>query len=351
VTYDTANGAEAGAPGTTGLATPGRAMRAVYEMAERVAETDATVLVWGESGVGKERVARMLHARSPRARGPLVLVNCAALPADLLESELFGYDRGAFTGAHRDKPGKFELADGGTILLDEIGELPMPLQAKLLCVLEDGRFSRLGGHGDVGVDVRVVALTNRNLARLVTAGQFREDLYYRLDVVTIHVPPLRERRDEIPALVEHFLRLHATRYRRPTPAISEDLSRRFQQHAWPGNVRELENLVKRLVVLGMEDGVVEELDARPTVRPPAPGRALPVVAPRAADDAAAREDGQAGGQDLGLKEIIRRAARAAERQALERALEEVRWNRGEAARRLGISYTALLYKIKQHGLG
>jgi transcriptional regulator with GAF, ATPase, and Fis domain len=329
------------------LPAPGRALRAVLDMVERVAATDATVLVWGESGVGKERVARMLHARSPRAQGPLVTVNCAALPLELLESELFGYERGAFTGAHQSKPGKFELANGGTILLDEIGELPLALQAKLLSVLQDGRFSRLGSRRDLRVDVRVVALTNRNLAQLVMLGQFREDLYYRLNVVAIHVPPLRERREEIPGIVEYYLDFYASQYDRPRPELSASTWRRLMTHEWPGNVRELENLVKRIVVLGTDEGLARELETRPSLR------VQDRTGVHAAPDLPAAPDGMpedTTGETTGLKDIVRQAGRRVEREALERTLNQVRWNRGEAARRLKISYTALLYKIKQHGL-
>jgi transcriptional regulator with PAS, ATPase and Fis domain len=320
-------------------------MEAVHQVVLRAAATDATVLVWGESGVGKENVARMVHARSPRAAGPLVKVNCAALPLELLESELFGYERGAFTGAHRNKPGKFELADGGTMLLDEIGELPLPLQSKLLCVLQDGQFSRLGSDRDIQVDVRVVALTNRDLPALVAAGQFREDLYYRLNVVRILVPPLRDRCDEIPGLVEHFLEKYAAQYAQPVRGISDDTMHRFMTHSWPGNVRELENLIKRIVVLGTEDWVAWELASRPRVLPE-PSRSL--AGRTGLRPASVEQDDDMTG--LGLREIGRRAAAIAERRALKMALDRAHWRRGEAARQLKISYTALLYKMKQYGL-
>jgi two-component system response regulator AtoC len=324
-------------------------MRVVRFIIERVAATDATVLVWGESGVGKEIVARALHDRSGRRDRPFVKVNCAALPLELLESELFGYERGAFTGAHRQKPGKFELADSGTIFLDEIGEMPLPLQAKLLQVLQDREFSRLGSRHDIRVDVRVIAATNKDLTQLVARGSFREDLYYRLNVVNIFVPALRERREEIPILVEHFLKLYAERYGRPWRPVSAGTLRRLMEYAWPGNIRELENVVKRIVVLGSEEltgldqpapqsprlGDPEAAAATPLA--PGPGPAAPVMPVR-------RSEG------TGLKEIARRAARDAERIALKEVLDQVHWHRLEAARRLKISYKTLLYKIRECGL-
>jgi transcriptional regulator with GAF, ATPase, and Fis domain len=321
-------------------------IRPVLAMIEQAAATDATVLVWGESGVGKELVARMLHARSPRWQGPFVKVNCAALPLELLESELFGYERGAFTGAHRQKPGKYELAHQGTIMLDEIGEIPLPLQAKLLHVLQDGEFSRLGSRRDIKVDARVIAVTNKDLAKLVRTGLFREDLYYRINVISIHVPPLRARRDEIPLLVDRFLSQYARQYSRARASLSPQTMRSFMEHSWPGNIRELENLVKRVVVLDSEDWVPEELALRAVAgvpdAPPPRSDVAPARVPPVPDVSEA--------EALGLKEIARRAAREAERIALQAMMERVHWNRGEAARRLKISYTALLYKMKQHQL-
>ena len=244
-------------------------MKAIKEMIDQVADTDATVLIRGESGIGKELVARAIHDCSPRRERPFVKVNCAALPLELLESELFGYERGAFTGAHKRKPGKFELADGGTIFLDEIGEMPLPLQAKLLRVLQDREFARLGSGRDIKVDVRVVAATNQDLEQAVAQGGFREDLYYRLNVVNILVPPLRERREEIPLLAEHFWQKYSRQYNRQRVQPVARLLERFQTHPWPGNVRELENLVKRIVVLESEEFVTQELTGRGAgLRPP-----------------------------------------------------------------------------------
>src|SRR5499426_1475859 len=254
-------------------------MRTVGRIIDGVAPTDVTVLVWGETGVGKEAVAWALHECSPRRDRPFVKVNCAALPLELLESELFGYERGAFTGAHRQKPGKFELANTGTIFLDEIGEMPMPVQAKLLQVLQDREFSRLGSQSDIRVDVRVIAATNKNLARLVQQGSFREDLYYRLNVLNIHVPPLRERQEEIPVLVEYFLDVYSREYGRARGEVSAETMQLFMDYGWRGNVRELENIIKRIVALGNESHVVQELTRRPEELPPIiPESALIAVA-------------------------------------------------------------------------
>src|SRR5512145_909521 len=216
-------------------------MREIQSIVEQAARADVTVLVCGETGVGKELVARAIHARSPRRRAPFVKVNCAAVPRELLESELFGHERGAFTGAHQRKPGRFEMADGGTIFLDEIGELHPALQAKLLHVLQDGEFSRVGGRNNVTVDVRVICATNRDLVREVAAGRFREDLFYRLNVINILVPPLRERREEIPGLVRYFAERYGRLFNFPEPSISPEDMQALVAHAWPGNIRELEN--------------------------------------------------------------------------------------------------------------
>src|SRR5881296_1995904 len=236
-------------------------MRAIRSVIESIADTDTTVLIRGESGVGKDLVARAVHAASIRRHGPFVKVNCAAIPQGLLESELFGHEKGAFTGAHRRKPGQFEYANKGTIYLDEIAELPLALQAKLLHVLQDFRFSRVGGNGLLDVDARVVAATNRDLEEAMTRGEFREDLYYRLNVVEIRVPPLRERREEIPELASRFLARFNAQYGRQKQLSPETLAR-LTGHTWPGNVRELENVIRRLVVL--EDGelAIEALATR-----------------------------------------------------------------------------------------
>jgi two-component system response regulator AtoC len=287
---------------------------------------------------------------------PFVKVNCAALPLELLESELFGYERGAFTGAHRQKPGKFELANTGTIFLDEIGEMPMPVQAKLLQVLQDREFSRLGSQSDIRVDVRVIAATNKDLARLVQHGNFREDLYYRLNVLNIHVPPLRERQEEIPVLVEYFLDVYSREYGRPRQEVSAETMQLFMDHIWRGNVRELENIIKRIVALGNETQVVEEMTRRPLdvpeVPPIAESAPAPVpVAPVTPPTGTGAPVGRRWDETLGLREIARRAAREAEETALREVLDRVRWHRVEAARRLKVSYKTLLRKMQECGLG
>ena len=302
-------------------------MRAIRSIIESIADTDTTVLIRGESGVGKDLIARAVHAASARREGPFVKVNCAAIPQELLESELFGHEKGAFTGAHRRKPGQFEYANQGTIYLDEIGELPLALQAKLLHVLQDFRFSRVGGHGAIDVDARVIAATNRRLEEAMTRGEFREDLYYRLNVVEIQVPPLRERREEIPALVAWFLDKFNSQYGRHKTIAPETLAR-LSEHPWSGNVRELENIVRRMVVLA--DGERDFAAQVARVRP------LRAVTSQAA--ASVTES---------LREIARRGAREAERHALAEVLERVRWNRAEASRILKVSYKTLLNKIAE----
>ncbi len=311
-------------------------MQAIRELIAKVAATNTTVLLRGERGVGKEIVARAIHRASPRAHRQFLKVNCAALPGELLESELFGHEKGAFTGAYRQKPGKFEAADGGTLLLDEIGEMPLRLQAKLLHVLQDGEFSRVGGEKIIGTDVRLIASTNRDLESAMRSHQFREDLYYRLNVIEIRIPPLRERREEIPALVDHFLGEFNAQYGRKVEVPSDTL-RVFLEYHWPGNVRELENAVKRIVVLGSPRSVHQELAAAlgRSPRTPGAGPAMTAVAPD---------------QVISLKEIARQAARDAERVAIKEVLDRVHGNRAKAARLLQISYKALLYKIVQCGL-
>jgi two-component system response regulator AtoC len=324
---------------------PGRSeqMLEVSALVDRVADTDVTVLIRGESGTGKELVARAVHAASDRRHHAFVKVNCAALPGELLESELFGFERGAFTGAIQQKAGKFEYANEGTLFLDEISEVPPHLQAKLLHVLQDGEFSRIGGREDVRVDVRVVAATNRDLERAVNDGRFREDLFFRLNVVCITLPPLRQRRDEIPSLTDYFLSKYAEHYNRPAPPLTDETKRLFDEYLWPGNVRELENAVKRAVILGSDASIREELSrALANHVSTAPHHASEQPTRAAAPAPADRiKEGQS------LKDIARSAAREAERELIARTLQHTRWNRREAAELLGISYKALLYKIKE----
>jgi two-component system, NtrC family, response regulator AtoC len=332
-------------------------MREVRELIRRVADTNVTVLIRGESGTGKELVARGVHAASPRRDQPFVKVNSAALPSELLESELFGFERGAFTGATQHKPGKFEFANHGTIFLDEIGEMQPSMQAKLLQVLQDGEFARLGSNRDVRVDVRVVAATNRDLEQAAADSQFREDLLFRLNVVSITVPPLRQRRDEIPVLTEFFLRHYADHYNKPALSLAPETLRIFGEYDWPGNVRELENLMKRVVILGSDEAIRRDLEdaiARRSMGPPRGVQPRPSAnagVPKAGGFIPAapgpRASASAEAPTGSLKEIARQAAREAERDLIFKTLHLTRWNRREAAGRLGISYKALLYKIKE----
>lgn len=313
------------------------ALAAIRRLLEQIASTDVTVLVQGESGTGKEVVARELHAISPRNAEPFVKVNCAALPGELLESELFGYEAGAFTGAVRRKHGKFELAGRGTIFLDEIGEMSAALQAKLLHVLQDGTFSHLGGNEELSAEARVITATHRQLEDMVREGSFREDLYFRLNVVNVRIPPLRERRDEIDSLVAVFLTRFSSRYQKQPRKLSKQLVSLFDRHPFPGNVRELENLIKRIVVLESEDSVIQELLAH-AARPVGDGESE-------LDQVLAELEASAG--EVPLKEVGRRAALAAEREAISRTLYQTDWNRRRAAELLHVSYKTLLSKIRE----
>jgi two-component system response regulator AtoC len=322
-------------------------MKEIRDIIEQVADTDITVLIRGDSGTGKELVARTIFQLSGRRDQPFVKVNCAALPSELLESELFGFEKGAFTGAQKRKLGKFEFANHGTIFLDEISEMHPGLQAKLLQVLQDGEFSRLGGESDVRVDTRIVAATNRNLEEAVGDGSFREDLYYRLNVVTVHLPPLRDRPDAIPLLVDHFLTKNNAQYNKDLKHLSNETMNVFMQYAWPGNVRELENMVRRMVVLGNEQTVLEEISLR--------GGKAGAGSGNSSDERDGLDLESLGvdfskGEAIDLKAISRRAAQVAEKRVIERVLQQTRWNRKEAAEKLQISYKALLYKMKDNGL-
>jgi DNA-binding NtrC family response regulator len=308
-------------------------MKQIRAQVSLVAKVDVPVLLLGESGVGKEILARLIHKMSIRAHRPLLKVNCAALPAELLESELFGYEAGAFTGANRSKPGKFEQCNKGTILMDEIGEMSTPLQAKLLHVLQDGSFSRLGSRSNVTVDVRVLAATNINIQEAIANKTLREDLYYRLNAFTMQIPPLRERREEIPLLLKHFMNRLSERYAHPPLGYSERLLRACVQYHWPGNLRELGNFVKRYLVLQDEDMAISELEAKSKG-----------VADTSNGTAASGSAAPAGG----LKSLVRGLKDEAELRAIEQALIATNWNRKMAAARLHISYKALLYKIKQY---
>jgi two-component system response regulator AtoC len=300
-------------------------MERLRRTAEQVADTDAPVLILGETGVGKEILALHIHRHSGRAAKPFVKVNCAALPHDLLESELFGYERGAFSGAVRDKPGKFELAHGGSILLDEIAEMSTHLQAKLLHVLQDGEYGRLGSQRPTRVDARILASTNQPLDKAVAEGSFRQDLYFRINVIRLEVPPLRERPEDIPLLANAFLRRYVERYGTSVPGIPPEMMEGLLRHDWPGNVRELENVVRRFAILPDPKGALAELSASPIE--PSPSAELERDAP--------------------LRSITARAADRAELEVVRRVLTETGWNRREAARRLKVSYKTLLKRLKK----
>lgn len=312
-------------------------MRQIREVIEQIGDTDVTVLIQGESGCGKEIVARAVHSNSTRKEFPFVKVNCAALPEDLLESELFGYEAGAFTGAASRKPGRFELANRGTMFLDEIGEMSPGLQAKLLHVLQEGRFSRLGSNEEIEVDVRVVCATHRPLLEMVGDRTFREDLYFRLNVVGVEVPPLRQRPEEIQIFAEMFLRRYADEYDKPVPQLSARLMGALENYDYPGNVRELENLIKRLIVLESEASILVDLEGSR-----GGGRAAEFEAVLAEVESTAGE--------VPLREVGRRVALQAERDTIGIALDKTDWNRKQAARMLGVSYKTLLQKIRDCGL-
>src|SRR5271155_2978942 len=312
-------------------------MRKLRSQAALVANVDIPVLMLGESGTGKEVMAKLIHKLSPRAHRTFLKVNCAAVPADLLESELFGYEAGAFTGANHAKPGKFELCNKGTILLDEIGEMPPLLQAKLLHVLQDQTFSRLGSRALVKVDVRILAATNIDIPEALANKRLREDLYYRLNAFTMSLPPLRQRKEEIPILLKHFMARQSELYARPPLPLTPDLLQACLEHSWPGNLRELSNFLKRYLILGDETLAMAELQPRDDGGggTHADGRS-----------AAAGADSAGGG----LKSLSRNAKDEAEAEAIARALEDTNWNRKQAAALLKISYKALLYKIRQYGI-
>jgi two-component system, NtrC family, response regulator AtoC len=304
-------------------------MQEIRAQSALVAKVDLPVLILGESGTGKEVLAKYIHQASPRANRTFLKVNCAAMPADLLESELFGYEQGAFTGATKSKPGKFELCNEGTMLLDEIGEMPPSLQAKLLHVLQDGTFSRLGGRSVVKVNVRVIAATNIDMKKSIAEKTFREDLYYRIAGFTMKLPPLRERKEEIPSVMNHFVEKISTSLGVPPMAITERLLDACMSYDWPGNLRELENFVKRMLVLRDEDVMVADLRVAPRMTRTGQGESMPAA---------------------GLKGFVRGLKGTAEIEAISRTLDKTGWNRRIAASELQISYKALLYKIRQYGL-
>ena len=307
----------------------GEAMHALRERLAKVAGANVPVLIHGESGTGKDIIARLVHGLSPWKSGPFVKVNCPAIPGTLLESELFGYERGAFTGAYGSKPGRVEMAHRGTLFLDEISELDMSLQSKLLQLLQDGQFCRIGAQADKKVEVRVVCATNRRLEDEIENGTFRQDLFYRINVVNLHMPPLRERRSDIPTLVSYFLEYYNRKYNCKARPVSAELMEQLQKYHWPGNIRELENLLKRYVILGSEDVITADLQPR--------------------DGDLLTPDINLDGP-ISLKKLTRQATRALERKIILKVLHNHHWNRKQAARTLNISYRALLYKIRDAGL-
>ncbi|MCB9746353.1 MAG: sigma-54-dependent Fis family transcriptional regulator [Alphaproteobacteria bacterium] len=309
-----------------------RSMERVFGLIEKVAASPSTVLITGESGTGKELVARALHSQSRRAQGPFVPVNCGAIPKELFEAELFGHEKGAYTGAHTSRPGRFELADGGTLFLDEVGELPVGLQVKLLRVLQERRFERVGGSRTVEVDVRLLAATNRDLEAAVAAGEFRQDLFYRLNVVPILLPPLRERVEDLPLLCEHFLQRFNARLGREVQGVSAEAMEAMRGYPWPGNIRELENLMERGVLLCEDEEI--QLDDLPELG--GQRSALGALPPQS--------------EDLNLKDYVRQHTQRLESERIRQALAAESNNVTRAAKRLGISRKSLQTKMKEYGL-
>ncbi|MCK4224470.1 MAG: sigma-54-dependent Fis family transcriptional regulator [candidate division Zixibacteria bacterium] len=310
-------------------------MLQIKAVIEQVADSELTVLIRGESGTGKEIVARMLHSLSSRKSGPFVKVNCAAIPRELLEAELFGYEKGAFTGAHKTKPGRFEMANKGTIFLDEIGDMPQELQSKLLQVLEQYEFMRVGGIKNIKIDTRIVCATNRDLEKALKDGTIREDLFYRLNEVTLNLPPLRERKEDIPLLIEHFLQKYYTFYNKKYRPISSSILELLQNFDWPGNVRQLENIIKQIVV--REDENV----------------ALDIIKHHSSElfSPSVSADSTSDVKNFSLKKRVGTAVAAEEKALITQALNKTNWNRRKAAQLLEISYRSLLYKIKEYQIG
>src|SRR5437763_16931192 len=305
------------------------AMQAVRDRLTKLAGANVPVLIQGKSGTGKDIIARMIHAASPWRTGPWVKVNCPAIPGTLLESELFGYEKGAFTGAYGTKPGRVEMAHRGTLFLDEISELDLGLQSKLLQLLQDGQFCRIGAQEDKKVEVRIVCATNRQLEVEVEAGTFRQDLYYRINVVNLFMPPLRERRSDIPDLVDYFLQFYNRKFNSRARELSTELMTSLQKYHWPGNIRELENLIKRYVILGNEEVITSDLVTR--------------------EQEYFNQDINLDGP-ISLKKLTRQATRELERKVILKVLQAHHWNLKPAARALQISHRALLYKIRDAGL-
>jgi len=334
--------------GLVGRAAP---LEQVFQVIEKVADTPSTVLISGESGTGKELIARALHQNSSRRDQPFIKINCAAIPKTLMESELFGYDRGAFTGAVGQKPGRFELADGGTLFLDEIGEIPVEMQVKLLRVLQESEFERIGGIKTLKVDVRLVTATNRDLLKEVQAGNFREDLYYRLNVVPIHLPPLRERTSDIPLLVEHFVTKFNERLRKSVTGVDDEALAALVAYAWPGNIRELENVLERTILFS-EGAIIRARDLPAELGgAPAVAAAVPLAPqPGPIPPSPSSPGTPAPALDGSLKELVRQETERLEREIILRALDETGGNVTQAAKKLKISRKSLQTKMKDFGL-
>lgn len=312
-------------------------MNKIKAIIDEIAKTDITVLIKGESGTGKELVAQTIHSNSHRKDNPFVKVNCAAIPKGLLESELFGFEKGAFTGAHFRKPGKFELANHGTILLNDIGEMDISIQAKLLEVLQDGMFSRLGGDGEVMVNTRVIVTTRDHLEKSMMEGHFREDLFYRINVINITLPPLRDRKDQVLPLSQYYFDFYKRKYGRDVHSFSSKVINTFKEYPWPGNIRELENMIKRIVLFGEEEPVLENLLGKNL-----DGGRNPKPFENLSPDLSLRK------MNFDLKKAGKRAAEKAEREMIQTTLQETHWNRKKAAKLLHVSYKALLYKIQKY---
>jgi len=313
-------------------------MRGIKSVIEEIAQTDITVLIKGESGTGKELVAQQIHRNSSRREKPFIKVNCAAIPKSLLESELFGFEKGAFTGADMKKPGKFELAHGGAILLNDIGEIDISIQAKLLQVLQDGEFSRLGGGENVKVNTRIITTTQNHLEKTMMDGRFRQDLFFRINVMSITVPPLRERKEQILPLSQYFFGMYKKKYDKTGPFLSARTQNLFKKYEWPGNIRELENMIKRILLFGEEEGI----------------RALFGNNGKDKEDSSVSDsmwaNGEKGMEVVDLKQIGKKASEIAEKEVIQKTLLETHWNRKEAAKILRVSYKALLYKIQKYRL-
>ena len=347
-------GGSGGTRGAFGLVGDSPEMQAVFSIIAKVADTPSTVLITGESGTGKELVAKALHEHSSRKGGPFIKINCAAIPKTLMESELFGYEKGAFTGATSSKPGRFELADTGTLFLDEIGEIPVEMQVKLLRAIQESEFERVGGIKTLKVDVRLITATNRDLEKEIKEGNFREDLFYRLNVVPLAIPPLRQRSDDIPLLVDHIIAKFNERLKKKVRGISDEAMRLLKLHSWPGNIRELENVLERTILLCTGDLI--EVDDLPAdlrageAEPPVRGLSQEMAIPAAVAAVAALAEAREPGASTSLKAMVRAETSRVERELIARALDETGGNVTQAAKLLKISRKSLQMKMKEFGL-